>query len=122
MFVLSPCDNQVCDSKSDIKDGNFGGQRQHISEDGVENVVNPDDTTKDIDDLDDDKAKKRKSSRRAETSTVGGVNQYRRPGDANDKIYSYSDNLPKSGGCENDVVVSPDNKKHGPRNPWRIGG
>jgi len=79
----------------------------------------------DVDDMNDSQARKRETTRRAETSTTGydqESNAYRRPGDADDKTYSDADNRPESEHREDDVVREPDpNKKHGTRNPWRIG-
>lgn len=134
MFVMSPGDNKVQDSKSDTTDGRFGGNRKVTSDvqnpqdytkstlDGRDKVENPEDTTKDIDDLNDPQARKRENSRRAETSTVGADNQYRRSGDGDDKIYSEPDNLPTGEGREDDVVIEPEaGKKHGTRSPWHIG-
>jgi len=53
-----------------------------------------DETTKDVDDLNNEEDRKREASRRAETSTVGAANKYRRPGDGDDKTYSEPDNRP----------------------------
>lgn len=148
MIVLGPNDNRVSDkhSSSSPKDGKFGGNRKVTSNvqktedytkpsterranmDGEveEKIFNPvEDTTKDIDDLNDPKARKRETTRREETSTTGHdqeSNPYRRPGDADDKTYSEADNRPDMDDREDDGVVKPDsNKKHGSRNPWRVG-
>lgn len=139
-------------ASSSLKDRNFGGRRKvtdntqkaedytkpsmerraNMAEDVEEKIFNPvEETTKDIDDMvdapldengDPVAGRKREFSRRAETSTVGADNQYRRPHDGDDKIYSDPDNRPESEHREDDVVKVPDpNKKHGSRNPWRIG-
>ena len=142
MFVMSPNDNPVSDKTAAgaLKDRKFGGNRKVTDDvqkaedytkpsmerrsnlDGeVESELIAPDATKDIDDLNDPEARKREASRRAETSTVGANNQYRRPGDANDKIYSDPDNRPKQDSREDDMVEPDPEKKHGTRNPWRIG-
>ena len=136
MIVMSPGDNKVKDSQSDAKVGNFGanrkvtdnvqksedytkpslGRRSNVETEGIP----AEDTTKDIDNLNDPEAKKREASRRAETNTVGAANKFRRPGDG-DKIFSEPDNRPTGEGREDDGVVEPDDKKHGPYNPWHPG-
>ena len=137
MIVMSPGDNKVKDSQSEAKVGHFGGNRKvtdnvQKSEDytkpsqgrrsNMESEGVPlEDTTKDIDDLNDPEARKREASRRAETNTVGAANEYRRPGDG-DKIFSEPDNRPTGEGREDDGVVEPDDKKHGPHNPWQFAG
>jgi hypothetical protein len=142
MFVLSPGDSKVSnESSSSLKDRDFGGNRKvtrnvqkaedykkpsltrraNFDGDTDEKVIAPD-ATMDVDDMNDPNARKRETSRRAETSTVGAANQYRRPGDADDKIYSDKENQPAGEGRADDVVKEPNpNKKHGDRNPWRIG-
>jgi hypothetical protein len=90
-----------------------------LDDEAEENVTNPTGTTtKDIDDLNDPNARKREESRRAETSTPGAQNQYRRPGDSKD-IKSDADKRPRQDNREDDHV-EPDGK-HGSRNVWRIG-
>lgn len=147
MFVMSPNDNQVSDrhGAGSLKDRDFGGNRKikpksvQKSEDykkpsqerranldgEVEEKLIAPEATIDIDDLNDPNARKREASRRAETSTTGHdqvSNPFRRPGDADDKTYSDKDNRPEGEQREDDVVREPNpNKKHGPRNPWRIG-
>jgi len=145
MFTFSPNDNPVSDrsSSSSLKDRNFGANRKvtdnvqktedytkpsmerraNMAEDVEEKIFNPvEETTKDTDDMNDPQARKREASRRAETSTVGADNQYRRPGDADDKIYSDPDNRPKSDTRSDDNQADPNPlQKHGTRNPWRIG-
>ena len=79
-FVLGPSDSPVNNSKSDTVDGNFGGNRS-ISSDisksqdykspggGAPNrVENPEDVSKDIDEMTEAEARKREFSRREETS------------------------------------------------------
>lgn len=148
MFTFSPNDNPVSDrnASSSLKDRNFGGRRKvtdntqkaedytkpsmerraNMEEDVEEKIFNPvEETTKDTDDMNDPQARKRETTRRVETTTTGYdnvSNPYRRPGDADDKTYSDPDNRPESEHREDDVVKVPDpNKKHGSRNPWRIG-
>lgn len=140
MFVMSPNDNRVSNSASGPRDRNFGGNRK-VTDDiqnaadykkpsqerranlagEVEEVLIAPDATIDIDDLNDAEARKRETSRRAETSTVGAENQYRRPGDADDKTYSDPDNRPKMDDRADDHIEPDPNAKHGSRNPWRIG-
>ena len=143
MFVLSPNDNSV-NSKhgsSSLKDRKFGGNRKvtdniqktedytkpslerRANVDGQveEQLIEPE-TTIDIDDLNDPVARKRENSRRAETSTVGAENQYRRPGDSDDKIFTDADHRPKPDTRSDDDQVDPNPvQKHGSRNPYRIG-
>lgn len=141
MFVLSPGDNRVNDrhSSSSPTDGRFGGNRKvsdntqkaedytkpsktrraNLSGEAEKKVFNPvGETTDDIDDMNDPNARKRETSRRAETSTVGAQNKYRRPGASKD-IKSDADKRPRQDGRE-DEHVEPDGK-HGSRNVWRIG-
>jgi hypothetical protein len=142
MFTMSPNDNPVSTGAGSMKDRNFGGNRKvtdniqkaeditkpslerraNMDEDAEEKIFNPvEKTTKDIDDLNDPNNKKRETSRRAETSTVGAANQYRRPGDGDDKTYSEPANRPKQDSREDDMVEPNPEKKHGSRNPWRVG-
>jgi hypothetical protein len=86
--ILGPSENQLAENKSDMVDGNFGGNRE-VTDDlatsqdykrprgGAPNrKENPvDDTTKDIDDMTDLKARKREFSRREETSNVQKSNK-----------------------------------------------
>lgn len=143
MFVLSPGDNKVNDrhSASAPTDSRFGGNRKvskntqktedytkpstarraNMDGETEEKIFNPvETTTKDIDDMNDPQARKREESRRAETSTPGGQNQYRRPGDG-DRIKSDADKRPLPDAREDDHVEPTDGKKHGSRNVWRIG-
>lgn len=146
MIVMSPCSNRVSDKHSAdaLKNRNFGGNRKvtddiqksedytkpslerraNVSGDAEEKFIKPD-ATMDIDDMNDPKARKRETTRRAETSTTGydqSANPYRRAGDGDDKIYSEPDNRPKSENREDDVVVTPDAEaKHGTKNPWHLG-
>ncbi|MGD9157217.1 MAG: hypothetical protein PVG39_02310 [Desulfobacteraceae bacterium] len=139
MFVLSPNDNRVNDDSAAAKDRNFGGNRKvttniqksedytkpgqgrraNLSGDAEKNMTMPE-ATMDIDDMNDPQARKREMSRRAETSTTGADNQYRRAGDG-DKIYSDSNNRPAPD-TRGDSHIEPDpNKKHGSRLPNMIG-
>jgi len=79
-FVLGPSDSPVSNSKSDMVDGNFGGNREvtaNISKSqdykkpsgGAPNKVeNPEDVSKDIDEMTEVASRKREFSRREETS------------------------------------------------------
>ena len=79
-FVLGPSDSPVNDSKSSMVDGNFGGNREvtsNISKSqdykkpsgGAPNrVENPEDVSKDIDEMTEAESRKREFSRREETS------------------------------------------------------
>lgn len=144
MFVMSPNDNRTSDrhDAGTPKDRKFGGNRKitanvqknedytkpsqekRANMDGEveEKIFNPvEDTTKDTDDMNDAKARKRETSRRMETSHVGAQNQYRRPFDSDDKEYSEADNRPDMDSREDDHVEPDPEKKHGDRNPWRKG-
>jgi hypothetical protein len=140
MFTMSPNDNPISTGSSSLKDRNFGGNRKITKDvqkaedytkpsqerranlDGeVEEVLIAPDAIMDIDDMNDPNARKREVSRRAETSTVGADNQYRRPGDGDDKTYSDADNRPKQDNREDEVREPNPEVKHGSRNPWRIG-
>jgi len=143
MFVLSPGDNRVSDktSSDSLKNRNFGGNRKvtdniqkaedytkpslerRANLDGeVESELIAPESTMDVDDMNDPVARKRETSRRAETSTVGADNQYRRSGDGDDKIYTDPDHRPEGEHREDDVVREPNPlKKHGKRNPFRFG-
>ena len=142
MFVMSPNDNPVSDKESagSLKDRNFGGNRKvtdniQKAEDytkpslerranvdgGVESQLIDPEATMDIDDMNDPQARKREESRRAETSTPGAQNQYRRPGDS-DKIQSDPDKRTKPDTRSDDDQVDPDpDVHHGSRNPYRFG-
>ena len=142
MFVMSPNDNPVSDrdSSSSLKDRNFGGNRKitkniqktedrtrpslesraNLTGPAEEQLIHPD-STMDIDDMNDPLARKREESRRAETSTVGAQNQYRRPGDSQ-KIESDPDKRTKPDTRSDDNQVDPDPEvHHGSRNPYRFG-
>ena len=86
-FVLGPSDSPVNNSKSDTVDGNFGGNRS-ISSDisksqdykspsgGAPNKVeNPEDVSKDIDEMTEADSRKREFSRREETSNTQKSNE-----------------------------------------------
>lgn len=118
MNSLSPNDNQVKDNKSDATHTNFGGRREvtkkkqtkdqdytkptQYSVDVKENPLT--ETAKDIDDMTDEKARKREFSRRAETSDHA---------DTNKEHFHTSE--PKNRPLEDtDPVIVPDEKHHGP--------
>lgn len=142
MFVMSPNDNPVSDLEGagSLKNRNFGGNRKitkniqkaedytkeslesraNITGPAEEQLINPD-ATIDIDDMNDPQARKREESRRAETSTVGAQNQYRRGGDS-DKLQSDPDKRTKPDTRSDDAQVDPDPEvHHGSRNPYRLG-
>lgn len=148
MFVMSPNDNRVSDrhASSSLKDRKFGGNRKvtdnvqktedytkpsterraNMTGEADEKIFNPvEETTRDTDDMNDPQARKRETTRRAETSTTGydqESNPYRRSGDSDDKTYTDPDNRPKTDRRSDDEVAEPNpEKKHGSRNPWRIG-
>jgi hypothetical protein len=142
MFVMSPNDNRVSDreSASSPKVGNFGGNRKVTSNiqkkedytkpslerraniDGtVESELIEPEATLDIDDLNDPNSRKRETSRREETTTVGAQNQYRRGGDS-DHLKSDPDKRTKPDTRSDDDRVDPDpDAKHGSRNIYRFG-
>ena len=113
-MILNPSDTQITDS---VMAGNFGTNRkvqtgtQVKSQDytksigGSSNIKeNPvDDTTRDIDDMSDPKARKREFSRRAETNDHADHNK--------ERFHEIdSDTKPLE---DNSAVLIPDNKKHG---------
>ena len=140
MFTMSPNDNRLSGNQAG-KVGDFGANRatkpvsvqkaedytkanqeRRANLDGeVESELIVPETTMDIDDMNDPDARKREESRRAETSTVGAANEYRRPGDGDDKIFTDADHRPKQDAREDDMIEPDPEKKHGTRNPWRIG-
>jgi len=140
MFTMSPNDNRLSGNQAG-KVGDFGANRatkptsvqkaedytkanqeRRANLDGeVESELIVPEATMDIDDMNDPDARKREESRRAETSTVGAANEYRRPGDGDDKIFTDADHRPKQDAREDDMIEPDPEKKHGTRNPWRIG-
>lgn len=86
-FVLGPSDSPVNDSKSSMVDGHFGGNRgvsSNITKSqdykkpsgGAPNVVkNPEDVSKDIDEMTEAASRKREFSRREETSNTQKSNE-----------------------------------------------
>jgi hypothetical protein len=137
---MSPNDNRLSGNQAG-KVGDFGANRaakptsvqkaedytkanqeRRANLDGeVESELIVPETTMDIDDMNDPNVRKREESRRAETSTVGAQNQYRRPGDS-DKIQSDSDKRTAPDTRSDSVVAVPDPEaKHGSRNPYSIG-
>ena len=116
-MFFSPNDAPVANNKSDITDGDFGGNREisttsnfknqdytkrsQLCGDVEENPV--DNVAKDIDDMSDTKARKREFSRRAETSAVGDHNKER-----------FSESDPENRPSENmEAVRIPDEKYTG---------
>jgi len=141
MFTMSPNDNRLSGNQAG-KVGDFGANRatkptsvqkaedytkanqeRRANLDGeVESELIVPEATMDIDDMNDPDARKREESRRAETSTVGAANEYRRPGDGDDKTFTDADHRPKPDTRSDDNQVDPNPvQKHGTRNPWRIG-
>ena len=140
MFTMSPNDNRTSSNQSG-KVGHFGANRavKPTSVQKAEDYTKPNqerranlageveselivpEATMDIDDMNDLMTGKREESRRAETSTPGAQNQYRRPGDS-DKIQSDPDKRTAPDTRSDSVVVVPNPEvKHGSRNPYRIG-
>lgn len=125
MTYFSPNDNPVSSSKTDIVDGNFGGNREFTvgthqkAQDykkptgGAVNIKkNPvDETTKDTDDMANAEARKREFSRRAETNDRK---------DHNKEHFHKTDpeNLPEE---NTSGVIVPDDKKHGTKLPYHFG-
>lgn len=107
MITLNPSgdgprgDAPLAESQSDMTDARFGGHREHSDVADAKDYTsrtgnapnvkkNPvDTTTKDIDDMTDDKARKREFSRRAETQDVQQSNE------ADWQTKSDSDNRPR---------------------------
>ena len=86
--ILTPNDSPLQNNKSEPTASNYGGHREYSqvanSKDYTNRTTenptkkeNPvDDTTRDIDDMTDDKARKREFSRREETSNVQKSNEF----------------------------------------------
>ena len=122
--ILSPNDTQLAENKSNITDGNFGGNREHSNTADAKDYTkrtgadpdkkeNPEDTTKDIDDMTDPKARKREFTRREETSNTQKSNE-------SVAIQSDSDRQPDgSDGVQ--VPESPDRKQLKKANRWQYG-
>jgi len=124
-MILSPNDSPLAGDASEMKDQNFGGNReftegkQQKTQDykkpvgGSSNIEeNPvDETVRDIDDMTDPKARKREFSRRAETQD---------PADHNKEHFHQSDkaNQPKE---DTSAVAVPDDKYHGDRLKYHFG-
>lgn len=124
-MILSPNDNPLADNASDMKDQNFGGNREittgvqqkeqdykkptgassNIKKNPVENTV------RDIDDMTDPKARKREFTRRAETQD---------PSDHNKERFHEvdNDNKPLE---DTSVVLIPDDKFHGDKLKYHFG-
>jgi len=119
MFSLGPNDSPLANNASDMKNQNFGGNRQNTKGEqqktqdytkpvgGSSNIEeNPvEDVTKDIDRMTDSTARKREFSRRAETNDHGDHNKGR---------FSElsSDNVPPS---DTSPVITPDGSYRGPK-------
>jgi hypothetical protein len=115
-MYFSPNDNPVSDNTSDIKDNNFGGQRQFTTDTqvkdqdytkksgGAPNVKrNPvEKVVRDIDAMTEPESRKREFSRRAETADYS---------DHNKEHFHETD--PENRPSEDTTVFIPDNKKHG---------
>jgi hypothetical protein len=115
MITLSPHDTPVGSDASEMKDTNFGGNREYTTGKQVKSQdytsrdcgapnkkENPyEETTKDVDDMTDPEARKREFSRRAETSTVG---------DHNKEHFHETD--PENRPPEDTTAFIPDDKKH----------
>jgi hypothetical protein len=125
MFILGPSDSPVNDSKSDMTHSHFGGQRKVT--DGVQKAEdytqrtttaadvqeNPvDDATKDVDDLNDLKARKNDTKRQVDSFLTG---------DKNKEHFNVSDleNKPLDEGREDSAFQTPDAEKpHGTLHPY----
>lgn len=124
-MILTPNDSPLAENASDMKDQNFGGNREVTT--GVQRKAqdykrpvggdvnaeeNPvDETTRDIDDMTDPKARKREFSRRAETWDRADHNKER-------FAESEPDNRPPE---DTSAVVVPDEKFHGDRLKYHFG-
>jgi hypothetical protein len=128
MFILGPSDSPVKDSKSDMTHSNFGGQRKVT--DGVEKAEdytqrtttnagiqeNPvDDTTKDVDDLNDPQSRKNDTTRQVKSFEVA---------DSNTEHFHVSDleNKPLDEGREDSAFQKPSSENphssYSPHNPY----
>ncbi len=124
-MILSPNDSPLADNVSDMKDQNFGGNREVTtgvqqkeqdytkSAGGSPNIEeNPvSETTRDIDDMANPEARKREFSRRAETQD---------PSDHNKERFHEvdNDNKPLE---DTSVVLVPDDKFHGDKLKYHFG-
>lgn len=116
MFTLSPHDNPISSDPSEMRNGNFGGNRQHTTgkqvksqdytsrDGGAPNIKeNPfEDTPRDIDEMTESESRKREFSRRAETADRQ---------DHNKEHFHKTD--PENRPPEDTCVFIPDNKRHG---------
>lgn len=124
-MILSPNDNPLAENAGDMKDQDFGGNRefttgkQQKTQDytkpvgGSANIEeNPvDEVIRDIDDMTDPKARKREFSRRAETADHSDHNKER-------FSESEPDNRPQE---DTRAVAIPDDKFHGDRLKYHFG-
>jgi len=128
MFVLTPGDSRVQDSKSDPANGNFGGNRkvtaniQRASDytlpttGNSEAPMNPvEETVRDVDDLNDAMAKKNETKRQEDLKTAGDTNPL-------NPVTSGPYNKPLDEGREDSAFQVPDeDDPHGslsPNNPY----
>ena len=116
MFTLSPHDNTISSDNSEMRDGNFGGNRQYttgtqvkaqdykLRSGGSSNIKENQaaETSHDIDEMTESEARKREFSRRAETSD---------PKDHNKEHFHKTD--PENRPSEDTTAFIPDGKKHG---------
>jgi hypothetical protein len=133
MFILGPSDSPVKDSKSDMTHSNFGGRRKvtdgiekaedytkpslerraNMAEDTEEKIVNPvDETTKDVDDLNDPQVRKNDTTRQVKSFDVA---------DNNTEHFHVSDleNKPLDEGREDSAFQTPDpDKPHASNYPF----
>jgi hypothetical protein len=125
MFILGPNDSKVSNSTTDSTHSNFGGQRAVTAgvskaEDYTQRTTtaaevqeNPvDDTTKDVDDMNDPQSRKSDTLRQTELMGAGT------PGDEN-FIFSDLEKKPLDEGREDSAFITPDpDKPHGSLAPF----
>lgn len=124
MFTLTPHDNPVSSDPSELRDGNFGGNRQYTvgqqvkSQDyksrncGAPNIKeNPaEETAHDVDEMTEMESRKREFSRRAETA------DHR---DHNKEHFHKTD--PENRPLEDTSAFIPDDKNHGDKLKYHYG-
>jgi hypothetical protein len=120
--------NRKIKPKSVQKDSDYTrpsqGRRANVEGPVEEKLIEPD-ATMDVDDMNDPNAKKRETSRRAETKNLDHSDRKFRPElpagqDHTGPLQSDPENRPVMDDQDDDRIPDPD-KKHGDRNPWRIG-
>jgi hypothetical protein len=133
MFILGPNDSPVKDSKSSMTHSNFGGRRQvtegvekaedytkpslerraNMAADVEEKIINPvDETTRDVDDLNDPQVRKNDTTRQVKSFEVA---------DSNTEHFHVSDleNKPLDEGREDSAFQTPgSDKPHGSNYPF----